>query len=273
MDLEFKGKYLITGKLICETGLHIGGSTEGFEIGGVDNPVIKDPLTNQPYIPGSSLKGKLRHLLEWSLGKVEKHPKHKMYTAHFCGECDACVLFGVASDDTETRAKAGPSRLTVRDAFLTNEHDSHNPKRFYSRDELAQLLGEDLYTEIKTENAIDRVTSEANPRPMERVPAGAAFEVEMIFDVYRQEDKGLIGSLFSAMHLLENSTLGGSGSRGHGKVKFADLKVEFRPVDYYLKGDGIKEIKNLPATVKEVIERFDELNWQFPAFDGEEAGS
>ena len=69
MDLEFKGKYLIQGKLICETGLHIGGSTEGVEIGGVDNPVIKDPLTEQPYIPGSSLKGKLRHLLEWAQGE------------------------------------------------------------------------------------------------------------------------------------------------------------------------------------------------------------
>lgn len=271
MDLEFKGKYLITGKLICETGLHIGGSTEGFEIGGVDNPVIKDPLTDQPYIPGSSLKGKLRHLLEWSLGKIEKHPKHDAFTAHFCGKCDACVLFGVASDDTATRIEAGPTRLTVRDAFLTNEQDGHNPKRFYSREELTQLLGADLYTEIKTENALDRVTSEANPRPMERVPAGAAFDVEMIFDVYRAEDKNLLKNLFSAMQLLENSALGGSGSRGHGKVKFADLKVEFRPLDYYCNGDGIKVVEDLPATVEEITKQFDEVDWHFPSFEKKEA--
>ncbi len=271
MNLEFKGKYLITGKLICETGLHIGGSTEGFEIGGVDNPVIKDPLTDQPYIPGSSLKGKLRHLLEWSTGKIEKHPKHKSYTAHFCGKCDACVIFGVASDDTEIRVKAGPSRLTVRDAFLTKEQDGHAPKRFYSREELSQLLGEDLYTEIKTENTLNRVTSEANPRPMERVPVGAAFDVEMIFDVYHDGDKDLLKSLFATMHLLENSALGGSGSRGHGQVKFADLKAEFRSVDYYRGGDGIKEIKNLPTTVKEIVKQFNTLNLQFPSFEKKES--
>lgn len=276
MNLEFKGKYLIKGKLICVTGMHIGGSTEGFEIGGVDNPVIKDPLTDQPYIPGSSLKGKLRHLLEWSLGPNIHTGKPHHFTEETrrdktefrpcsCGKCEACQIFGVASDKPETRQEAGPTRLTVRDAFLAAKPDSHNPKRFYSSEELTQLLGEDLYTEIKTENAIDRVTSEANPRPMERVPAGAAFEVEMIFDVYNSNDKNLLKSLFTAMHLLENSALGGSGSRGHGKVKFADLKAEFRPVDYYRNGDGIKEVKNLPLSVKEVIKQFDKLDWIFPS--------
>lgn len=309
MNLEFKGKYLITGKLICETGLHIGGSTEGFEIGGVDNPVIKDPLTDQPYIPGSSLKGKLRHLLEWTQGRhgfTKESPQFResrksngepTYQPCSCGQCEACALFGVTPQTgvmEETKVNqtnrqrhsvrveveveeqgqkvkkgflvTGPARLTVRDTFLTNEQDSHNPKRFYSREELPQLLGENLYTEIKTENALDRVTSEANPRPMERVPAGAAFDVEIVFDVYLPADKVLLKSLFSAMHLLENSALGGSGSRGHGKVQFADLKVEFRPMDYYRKGDGVKVVQNLPATVKEVVKQFDKLDWQFPLF-------
>jgi len=70
MSLTFQGKYIITGKIICETGLHIGGTQEGVEIGGIDNIVIRDPLKDTPYIPGSSLKGKLRHLLEWGLDKV-----------------------------------------------------------------------------------------------------------------------------------------------------------------------------------------------------------
>ncbi len=295
MNLEFKGKYLIKSKLICETGLHIGGMTEGFEIGGVDNPVIKDPLTDQPYIPGSSLKGKLRHLLEWAQGRhgfTNESPQfterrksngEPTYQPCSCGQCEACTLFGVTPQTgvkEETRINqtdrqrhsmrveievegqgqkvkkgflvTGPSRLTFRDAFLTEADQKRLP----------QLLGEkELYTEIKTENALDRVTSEANPRPMERVPAGAAFEAEVIFDVYRMEDKNLLKSLFSAMHLLENSALGGSGSRGHGKVKFADLKVEFRPVDYYRSGDGIKEVKDLPATVKEIIKQFDKIDW------------
>jgi len=276
MSLEFKGKYLITGRLICKSGLHIGGSTEGFEIGGVDNPVIKDPLSDQPYVPGSSLKGKLRHLLEWSLGPNANTGKPHHFTEETrrdrtefkpcsCGKCAACQIFGVATDKPETRSEAGPTRLTVRDAFLTRDEDPRNPKSFYSQQELTQLLGEDLYTEIKTENTLDRVTSEANPRPMERVPAGAAFDVEMIFDVYDANDKNLLRSLFTAMHLLENSSLGGSGSRGHGQVSFADLKMEFRSLDYYRNGDGIKNVR-MPMSAKDVVNQFDKVDWQFPSF-------
>jgi CRISPR-associated protein Csm3 len=256
MELQFKGKYLITVDLKCETGLHIGGSSEGLEIGGVDNPVIKDPVTEEPYIPGSSLKGKLRHLMEWSLGKIEKHPKHDSYTAHSCGECDPCVIFGVASDDTKVREKAGPSRLTVRDAFLTKE----------GKDKLVASLGEDLFTEIKIENTLDRVTSDANPRPMERVPRDASFQVEMVFDVYRMEDKARLNSLFAAMHLLENSSLGGSGSRGHGKIKFENMRMEFRSVNFYQNGDEAQKVKNIPSSLKELVSAFDKIDWHFPIF-------
>ena len=224
VGFNFQGKYIISGKICCVTGLHIGGTTESFEIGGMDNPVIKDPLTEHPYIPGSSLKGKLRHLLEWNLGKIEKHPKHHTYTAHFCGECDACLIFGPASDKTEVREKAGPTRLTVRDSFPTED----TVKKW------EKWLGEGVYTELKTENAINRITSEANPRTMERVPAGSEFAFEMIFDIYKDEDRRLLKSLFTAMSLLEDSALGGSGTRGHGKVKFVELRLSFRSNDYYL---------------------------------------
>jgi len=118
---SFQGKFVLTGELECVTGLRIGGSTEGFEIGGLDNPVIRDPVSEEPYIPGSSLKGKLRHLLEWKLGKIERHPKHGIYTAHSCGDCPACWIFGVASDEEDVRKRSGPSRLTVRDARLTED--------------------------------------------------------------------------------------------------------------------------------------------------------
>lgn len=252
MKLRFKGKYIISGEIVCKTGLHIGGTTEGFEVGGLDNPVIKNPLTEQPYIPGSSLKGKLRHLLEWKLGKIEKHPKHKMYTAHFCGECSACLVFGVASDETELRMKAGPTRLTVRDVFPTQE----------TVKEWAQYLGENVYTELKTENALDRVTSEANPRTMERVPAGSKFEFEMIFDVYADTDKDLLKELIAAMHLLENSALGGSGSRGSGKVEFADLSIEFRPVTYYQTGNGQRLIDLRGSmSVQQILTNFGAIDW------------
>jgi CRISPR-associated protein Csm3 len=219
---RFQGKFVLTGELECVTGLRIGGSTEGFEIGGLDDPVIRDPVSEEPYIPGSSLKGKLRHLLEWKLGKIERHPKHGIYTAHSCGDCPACWIFGVASDEEDVRKRSGPSRLTVRDARLTAA----------CREKLAEPTGR-LFTEIKSENALDRITSSATPRPMERVPPGACFGIEMIFDVYRDDDQRLLHDLLTAMRLLEDSALGSSGSRGYGKVRFKNLRLVWRPRDYY----------------------------------------
>ena len=64
-ELRLQGKYIIQGKIKVLTGLHIGGPTTGLNIGGVDNIVIKD-AKGKPYIPGSSLKGKMRSLLEYS---------------------------------------------------------------------------------------------------------------------------------------------------------------------------------------------------------------
>ncbi len=269
MNLQFQGKYIITGKIICETGLHIGGTQEGIEIGGVDNIVIRDPLTDMPFIPGSSLKGKLRHLLEWELNKIELHPKQKTYTAHFCGKCDACLIFGAASDEFEIKISAGPTRLTIRDAFPTGYEELKNNKELPENSSIwkwRQWLGENIYTELKTENTIDRVTSEANPRTMERVPAGSEFEFEMIFDIYRNEDRDLLKSLFSAMHLLENSALGGSGTRGYGKIRFEIEKQEFRSVEYYKTGkisnpDRDLIVKTLRGikSVREIIEKFPKL--------------
>ena len=70
---KLTGKIIITGLIELKTGLHIGTSQETLEIGGMDNPVIRDPLTREPYIPGSSLKGKLRSLLERALFATQAH--------------------------------------------------------------------------------------------------------------------------------------------------------------------------------------------------------
>jgi len=64
-DLQLKGKILITGTIVVRTGLAIGGSKTAMNIGGIDSPVIRD-AKGVPYIPGSSLKGKMRSLLETS---------------------------------------------------------------------------------------------------------------------------------------------------------------------------------------------------------------
>lgn len=284
MGLEFKGKYIISGKIVCETGLHIGGTTEGFEIGGLDNPVIKDPLSDYPYIPGSSLKGKLRHLLEWFLGKnsFNGSPDHFTHDTNSkgkptfspcsCGQCQACVIFGVTPEsgvkegppkdssfavscktkEGKTFSITGPTRLTVLDALPTEE----------TKSEWKKFLGENIYTELKTENALDRVTAEANPRTMERVPKGSKFTLEATFDVYNGKDKELFKNLFTAMHLLESSTLGGSGSRGSGRVRFEDLAIEFRSLSYYRSGTGEEVIElNGSKSLRELLSNFDNIAW------------
>jgi CRISPR-associated protein Csm3 len=288
-DLDFKGKFLISGVVYCKTGLHIGGSDEGFEIGGNDNPVIRNPINGWPYIPGSSLKGKLRHLMEWSLGKNEftEKPQAHHFTAGekggkpifnpcSCGQCAACALFGVTpqtgvgelngeplaeksyamlyqnGEDGKRFRITGPTRLIVRDAFPTNE----------TLKEWDDFLGPNTYTELKTENALDRVTAEANPRSLERVTAGSEFKFEMIFDIYRDADKNLLRALFSAMALLEDSALGGSGSRGSGKIIFRELKVEYRSLSYYRDGqEGILVDLKDNGRVKQIIKNFTAINW------------
>lgn len=267
---QFKGKYIITGKIECVTGLHIGGNTEGFEIGGMDNPVIINPLDGKPYIPGSSLKGKLRHLSEWGLGLIAKHSKHKDYSAYECAELkdekaasnkpdkwDKAFklgrIFGPASDKSEVRERVGPTRLSVRDTFLTED----------SGKKLEQWLGKGIYTEAKTENAIDRVTAVANPRPIERVPAGAEFAFTLIFDVYRDDDPALLQELFSAMAMLEDSALGGGGSRGHGVIKFKDLAAEWRSLVYYKNGAAaISKTIQSKNDIKKMVKDFKVDDWK-----------
>jgi CRISPR-associated protein Csm3 len=266
-NFRFQGKFVITGKLECVTGTRIGGTQEKFEIGGIENPVIKDPLTDLPYIPGSSLKGKLRHLLEWARDTKAiwaPHPKHKIFTACHCGECVACRLFGVASDESQVRLMAGPTRLTVRDAFPTGYEDilqGKEPLEGTTVYRWWEMLGKGIGTELKSENFLNRLTAEANPRTIERVPAGSEFQVEFVLDVYDANgDRELLGALVEAMKLLEHSALGGSGSRGYGRVRFKGLKVEWFPVTYYRTGEGKKDCD--VGTVDELQKKVSEL-WKW----------
>lgn len=267
---KFLGKYIISGKIKCITGLHIGGSTTGLEIGGVDNPVIKDPITDEPFIPGSSLRGKLRSLTEWRLGLIELHRKHKSFQAYACEELNqkcpdqsdpnyekwqnayvVARLFGAASDDSAVRTTAGPSRLIVRDAFLTDA----------SKNELQKQLGQRIFTEVKTENSLDRVTAEATPRPLERVPAKSEFDLSFILDVYDKSDPILIKHLFSALSMLEHSSLGGSGSRGSGQVAFKDIQITWRSAKDYEAGKPGEPVLLPGSTVEEILEGFEKIQW------------
>lgn len=203
------------------TGLHIGAQESSISIGGMDNPVVRDPLTNRPYVPGSSIKGKMRSLLERRLGKEQNWPIQDIYI-HACKDpnayvgCDLCQLFGIPAPRENWFCL---TRLRVSDVLLSDE----------SADELDKA-GTDLpYTEVKTEAAIDRVTSAATPRPVERVPAGAIFEPAR-FSLFRYEgdDPRLLDRLIEGMELLEADYLGGLGSRGSGRIAFRNFKIQER---------------------------------------------
>jgi len=222
MDKNLIGKIKITVKIVCKTGLHIGASKENVEIGAIDSPVVRDPITREPYIPGSSIKGKLRSLLEKALaiqlGIVGLTNRRNIGTRnnpvyiHVCDDaenaikCPICRLFGSTGKDG---GKNFPARLIVRDAYLTEE----------SVEKLKDIDTGLQYTEWKFENAIDRVTSSANPRQLERVPRGAEFEFEIIYNVEDENTvKDDLDNLILSIELLKLDALGGHGSRGYGKV-------------------------------------------------------
>jgi CRISPR-associated protein Csm3 len=233
----FVGKYIVTADIEVKTGLHIGTSKEDLEIGGLDNPVIKDPK-GRPYIPGSSLKGKMRVLSEFYHGKVSKDGN-----VHKCtdSDCPVCGLFGTSVDNKSDNTFAR-TRLIVRDAYLDEK----------SLEPLSDFL-ETKWTELKYENTINRVTSRANPRQQERVPAGAIFKAEFVVDIYNGDGYKFLKNLLLAMKLLEDDYLGGSGSRGYGKIEFKNIKVLKREKDYYLGEEGEKEVKEY-STLKEALE-------------------
>lgn len=199
-------KIKINTSITLITGLHIGGNSENVEIGGIDNPVVKLASKGDvPYIPGSSLKGKMRCLLEQAAGA----PKVGL---------DAKVnnLFGI-TESKANNTENQPSKLIVRDAMLSDD----SKKMLLDCDNLDMP-----YTENKFENVIDRVKGIAqHPRQTERVPAGAEFNAEFIINVWDDDDEQELMALFEkGIRLLENDYLGGSGSRGYGQIKFGEMK-------------------------------------------------
>ena len=190
------------------TGLHIGGNSENVEIGGIDNNVIKlASKGNQPYIPGSSLKGKMRCLLEQVRGATK------------VGENSVVNNFFGITENKSLQTTNRPSKLIVRDAMLTEK----------SKKELAECEDLDMpYTESKWENVIKRKEGTAeHPRQTERIPAGAKFNVEFIINVWDDDKEEDLLDLFQeGIRLLENDYLGGNGSRGYGQVKFNELKYQ-----------------------------------------------
>ena len=202
-----KGKVIIEGKIEVLTGLHIGTSGDFSAIGAVDNIVIRDTVTNKPMIPGSSLKGKMRYLLartkyNTSIELKNIKEEHESIKRLF-GSSDPIVV----------------SRLQFQDILLSDK----------SIEEFKEVEFDLPYTEIKYENTINRTTGIANPRQLERVPAGAEFDFKIIYNIEKIEDlKEDMENILLMIDVLEDDYLGGHGTRGYGRIKFKDFSIDIK---------------------------------------------
>jgi CRISPR-associated protein Csm3 len=259
--VHLHGRIFLRANIELLTGLHIGGAAGGLEIGGVDKPVIRNPLTNQPYIPGSSLKGKLRSLLEKAYAAPQTTSIGQNVFIHIAeSQADydhypICSIFGTFPEWGPTANNrrgfqvSTPTRLTVRDVPLTEQ----------SEKELNRLKTDLPYSEVKWEASIDRVTSAASPRQIERVPAGAVFgPANLVFSVYSAPDQAasdaaaLFVHVIEALEYLEDDYLGGMGTRGNGRIQLTNLALSVRrivpghgytdPIPYDLDGQAVGAI-------------------------------
>ena len=275
-----RGKIELRFNLRLETGMRIGGSDPGIAIGAVDMPIIRDPLSQEPIIPGSSLRGKLRSLLERVLGEYsykEQYDKRKKRTKIIAthGDCYRTKtgrLFGTSAKEAATVTEEGDklyptiTRLVARDAKLNRESKE-------MLKEASRYLDTE-FAEVKTEIGVDRLSGgpqSGNLRQVERVPRGAEFECEMVVDVWdvdldgHNDLKSALGDpnsrvskmlklLALGLQLLECDYLGGSGSRGYGKVQVLpkSLRVlEFDPDK--LEAEEIKELSSAKGWNPEVF--------------------
>ncbi|NEP39196.1 MAG: type III-A CRISPR-associated RAMP protein Csm3 [Okeania sp. SIO2H7] len=265
------GKLKLTSTLVVETGLHIGGGGENLEIGGLDKPIIRDPMTRQPYLPGSSIKGKLRSILERLLEKPVNRPggsgtyryesddladgvtevdKNTFIKFEGARTCPVCRVFGSTGvtcwietgiADSEGLLENNPKKKTIDGKEYTQVTGRNSPARLIVRDcHLLETSAEKLeksdttfyMSEWKFENGIDRITAAANPRQVERVPRGAEFHFEIVYAVEDETQvEEDIRNLALALAILEEDALGGHGSRGYGKVSFQQFKIFYRDLN------------------------------------------
>jgi len=262
MNGQLTKKILISGTITAKTGLHIGGNNVGLSIGGADATVVRNPLTNEPYIPGSSLKGKMRSLLEkvYAVNRfgpsIGEHIQNGPFTEYVKPEdglneeqaknLNSIIdIFGTMPEKMKDEKKP-TSRLIVRDCELVN------------KDKLEKSKDTDMpFTEVKTEVVIDRITSAATPRQLERVPAGAVFNMRMILNVYDGDnEKELLDKVFEGLALVQNDYLGGKGTRGSGEVDINISALKYKDKKAYEEKSEWKDFEeiskvDIPAELKQ----------------------
>ncbi|NUM32745.1 MAG: type III-A CRISPR-associated RAMP protein Csm3 [Bacteroidetes bacterium] len=221
-------KLQISFEITIITGLHIGGSKMDLNIGGIDNPVIKDP-NGIPYIPGSSLKGKMRSLLE-RVGVDINIIKE---------------LFGVGANDKRNKENLVYSRLLFEDMYPKLNKTGTTYKAFEN------AMMEMPYTEVKHENSINRFNAKAEPRQIERVPRDAVFTGKITLDYYNNDSlENYLKMIDNGFDFLEIDYLGGSGSRGYGRISIKDIKCQ-----------GIKLLNDI-ANYSEIINSAKPEKWK-----------
>jgi CRISPR-associated protein Csm3 len=232
-------KIIFRGKIETVSGLHIGGTEAGMEIGGVNSYIVRNPSDNKPYIPGSSIKGKLRSMIELVQGQIGNEKMGQVVN----GPCmdpnsNGAKLFGNMTKGDELGQR--PSRIIVRDCMLQNEHNFKHADLFFAQ--------------AKTEVVLDRLTAKAMPRTIERVPQGAIFGLSIVLNIFEGEnEKELVNLVLQGLRLLQDDYLGGNGSRGYGEIKINLEAVVARDPNYYLTGTGEKNLEEtypIPVTLK-----------------------
>lgn len=206
------GRLIITGILELKTGLHISTSGNFSSIGAVDTEVVRDTLTNRPMIPGSSLKGKMRFLLERAKNDKITNEINVKNASNKIKR-----LYG--SND----GKITLSRLQFFDIILSD----------YSIEKFKGVEFDLPYTEIKYENTINRGTGIAMPRQLERVPSGSEFSFKLVYNIENIEElEEDINNILKSFELLEDDYLGGHGTRGYGRVKFNEMQSKLKVYDF-----------------------------------------
>lgn len=261
--MQFLANIFFKGKIKCVTGLHIGGGQDKLEIGGVDSIVIRDPKTQYPMIPGSSFRGKLRTMIEFGLGVIHKgtydeNGKVRVEPGSPSEDEKIIRLFGKGADDKKKEEGFGPTRLIVRDCMP----DDATIEMWES------IETELLYTEFKAENTINRLTSAANPRFIERVAADSVFDFEIVLSVYGdtitlKED---ILNILMGLKMIQHNWIGKGGSRGSGKVEFAMENPIIVTTDDYKKAKS-ETYEKASSSLKE--EEFDESKHIFRFTDND----
>ena len=245
-SLSLLGRIILEANIYVKTGLRIGGSGANFSIGSVDQPVIRNLLNNQPYIPGSSLRGKMRSLTEKYLPNTQlfKSGLGSMHTID-ARTPDGEIIYEnspILNVYGVTALKFNlPTRLIVRDVML----DADSVRR------LETARTDAAFTEIKTEAVIDRITSAATPRQLERVPAGVTFgPAQMVFSAYIPKDVEYFSIVLSGLQLVEDDYLGGAGARGSGQVEFRDISIVVKNTSDYQSPIAVVEHANVACLME-----------------------